>query len=274
VILQGSKEMLGNTSTEDLALYHMNAVFNNFMTFKSWIADLLYKRLGPLEYNFGTEKYGYGRTRALVNSIAHYGLTSVGGILKSLTGSKQTFVDMAKKEFERKKQKAADRGEDFNINLGQFTDLYVKGIMTAWKEVALALGLLGMYFYIKSIAQEDKETDHIQAGLFKYTLRGIDKLQDEISFFYNPTSFTSIVNGNVFPAISLATDAQKLLTNVVKYGWDEFRGNDAAAQKLHFMKYIYKDLPVTKEWVNFQAIFSADFAKENGIILQTQSGGH
>ena len=204
--------MLGNTSTEDLALYHMNAVFNNFMTFKSWIPDLLYKRLGPLEFNFGTKKYGYGRTRALVNSVAHYGLTSVGGILKSLGGSKQTFVEMVSaKEYERKKQKAADKGEDFNINLGQFTDLYVKGIMTGYKELAIALGLLGMYFSVKALAQEDKETDHIQAGLYKYTLRAIDKLQDEISFFYNPTSFTSLVNGNVFPAISLATDCSKAI---------------------------------------------------------------
>ena len=148
------------------------------------------------------------------------------------------------------------------------------GIKTQFREITLALGLLGMYFALLAVSKGNKDEDHTEKGEFAFALRTIDRLQDEISFFYNPSSFTSMFNGAIVPPVALLVDIQKLLKGSLIYGWDKATGNDEEAKKIHLMKIIYGDLPVMKEWVKYEAIWSKKFAEDNGISMPTQSGMH
>lgn len=271
VILSIRKDILGNTSPEDLSLYHRGGVFSMAMAYKSWISRMLDVRMASLKFSPETNKYREGRTRTLGSAISHYGLSAASNILKSLTGNKEDLINMFKKDYQRNRQKFGYRDQEFNMSEGDFIDMKLRNTMTSLKEVALALGVLGMWFLVKSW---QKDVSPENRGYFKYSLRAIDRLQDEISFFFVPTSFTSLVSGNVFPPLSLATDATKIFRNAIAWSYYEATDQQQMADKQHISKYIYKDFPITSEWQNFKAIYDAQWAKENGIILQTQSGGH
>jgi hypothetical protein len=268
-----SKAILGNTSAEDLALYKRSMVLTSFMMFKSWIPRMLNERLLPLRYAPGTNSYEYGRTRQLVHAIQNYGLGAAKAIIADLGGNEQPLLEQARQSYKKKKQEFADQNQEFTQSEADFVDNYIKGVSSSFKELGLALALMGIYLSLRVYASNNKDDSPEARGMYKYTLRAIDKLQDEISFFYNPTSFTSLFNGSIFPAVGLAVDAQKLLTNTAKYGWNWITGDEQAMEKIKFAKYIYKDLPITKELMNYLAIFSEDFAKDNGIVIQSQSGG-
>jgi hypothetical protein len=268
------QETMGNFGSEDLALYKTNFTFNKFMMFKGWMAELVHKRIGPLEYDFGAHRYTHGRAASFVGLARDYGLKSVGSLLKSLTGNDEPLITQLKDKYQRTKQAKADKGEEFNQSQGDFIDMEMTGIKTQFREITLALGLLGMYFALLAVSKGNKDEDHTEKGEFAFALRTIDRLQDEISFFYNPSSFTSMFNGAIVPPVALLVDIQKLLKGSLIYGWDKATGNDEEAKKIHLMKIIYGDLPVMKEWVKYEAIWSKKFAEDNGISLPTQSGMH
>jgi hypothetical protein len=64
------------------------------------------------------------------------------------------------------------------------------------------LSLYALFLGLKANAPDDDE-DPVVKNQYKYLLRMVDKMKDELSYFYDPTSITSLVSGGVFPAINL-----------------------------------------------------------------------
>lgn len=270
-ILEFIKDALGNTSRDDLSLYKRSVMMQSFFMFKNWIPRMLDVRGQSLKYNPGSQQYEWGRIRMLGTAVRNLGLRSVTSLIGQLGGNNKNIIEVAKKIYKQKQAEFSEQREEFNMNEAEFIDMYIKGVRSEFKELILALGLMGVLFAARA-AQPPKDDDPQSKGMYKWALRGIDKLQDEVNFFYNPSSFTDIVNGSTFPAVGLLVDVEKFLKTGIAKAFYKMIGDDQKAQSEHPSKYVFKILPITKELVTYMAIFNNDFAKDYGVKISSQNG--
>ena len=270
-ILNFIKVALGNTSREDLSLYKRYALGQSLAMFKNWIPRLVDERFKGLVFNQGSHQWEEGRIRGLVKAILHFKDGSIENLLKLLGGSKDGMIDMLKKMYEEEKQKAAEEEEDYTETEAEFVDRYLKAVRSGFKELSLALALISMMVAAR-LMTPDKEDSYVQKGMFKWTLRALDKFQDEITFFYNPKSFTDIVNGSAIPSIGMLLDIQRFFTTGIGKLWYTAIGDEKKAAKEHPLKNILRVFPGIKELLTYLAIFDADIAKEYGLKVSSQNG--
>jgi hypothetical protein len=271
-VLEFIKDALGNTSREDLSLYKTQVLLQSFAMFKNWIPRMVDVRGQSLRYNVGSNQYEWGRVRMLGNAVMHMGLSSVKGLHKTLIGNDENIVEAGKKAYIKKREEAEREEESFDISEGEFVDMYVKGVSAQFKELGLAIALIGIVIAARLNAPDEDE-DPTLKGTYKWMLRGLDKLQDEVSFFYNPQSFTDILNGSIFPAANLALDAERFLSSLVAKGFYSYvLGDELRAQKQHPTKYVFRMMPVTKELLNYIAVFDNDLAKKYDLRVSSRNG--
>lgn len=269
-IQQFSKDALGNMSEEDISAYRMTLIGQSFMMFKNWIPRMADVRFGELRYQPGTDAYEWGRFRMLANALKNGGLKAAKDAMATLVGAKEGMIELAKKVYQQKKVEFEERGEPFKMSEAEFIDNYIKGARSTIKEVGIWLAMTGLWLFAKTQAP-DKEEDPRERGAYKWMLRTVDKMSDEISFFYNPLSFTAIANGSVFPAIGILNDIIRFLTNLSFESYYTIIGDEEGKKKTKVMKYLFKTLPVTKELIMYAALFNEDLAKEYGIKVSTES---
>jgi len=267
-----TKEALGNVTHEDLSLYKRSVMMQSFFMFKNWIPRMVDTRGQSLKYNPGTDSYEWGRARMLYRALQTNGLSTIGSLLKQLSGNDKDIISIAKKLYTEKQEVFASQNEEFNMSEADFIDSYVKGVRSEFKELALAASLLGILVFAR-VHAPDKDDDPQIKGMYKWSLRAIDKLTDRLNFFYDPASFTNIANGSVFPAVSLLTDAQTLFKDGLKDAYYWSTGDQEGFKKVHAAKYFFKSVPIAKQVVDYTAIFNHDFAKDMGIQISSQAAG-
>lgn len=270
-ILELIKDALGNTSSEDLSLYKRSITWQSFFMFKNWIPRMLDVRMGSLKYSPGTDSYEYGRVRMLVNGVKHMGLTSITSLTKLLGNNSEPLIEVAKKEYARKRQDFSQEQQDLDMTEAEFVDMYVKGVRSEVKELLLAASLMGLLIAMR-LSAPDQDEDPETKGAYRWALRGLDKLTDELTFMYTPTSFTSILNGSVFPAVGILVEFQRFFTSVIEKLFFNMIGDEEKAATKHPSKYLFRMLPITKEVIQYLALFNADIAKEYGIRVNTNYG--
>ncbi len=269
-IQEFTKDALGNTSQEDLSLYKRSVMMQSFFMFKNWIPRMLDVRGQSLKYNAGTEGYEWGRIRMLARALQTNGLGTVASLFKQLSGNEKDIIKIAQKLFKEKQEYFASQNEEFNMTEADFVDMYLKGVRSEFKELGLTLGLLGLLIFARIHAPGDDDPQ--VKGMYKWTLRSIDKLTDELSFFYDPTSFTNIANGSIFPAVGILVDAETLMKNGLKDAYYYMSGDKEGQGKIKSTKYFFKSIPLVNQLVQYGAIFNNDFAKEMGIQISAQNG--
>lgn len=270
-ILSFIKDALGNTSREDLSLYKRNVIMQSFFMFKNWIPRMVDVRGQSLKYNPGAQQYEWGRMRMLGTAVHYYLSGRVKGLKDELGAGEKSLVAIAKNLYKQKQQEFSEQGEDFDMNEAEFIDMYIRGVQAQVKEILLGIGLMGMLFAAKA-AQPPRDEDPAVKGRYKWGLRAIDKLQDEVTFFFNPTSFTDIVNGSAFPAVGILVDIERFIKTAGLKLIYELAGEEEKAKNEKVSKYLYRILPITKELMTYVAIFNADFANDYGIKVSSQNG--
>lgn len=270
-ILEIIKDALGNTSTEDLSLYKRQIMWQSFFMFKNWIPRMADVRFQSLKYSPGTDQYEYGRMRMLWNAVFSKNTMGVKGLIKMLGNSNEPLIETAKKEYKKKREAFAEQMEDLEMTEAQFVDMYIKGVRSEMKELMLAAGLMGILISMRVMAPEGDDDPEFK-GAYRWALRGLDKLTDELTFMYTPTSFTSILNGSVFPAVGILVEFERFFTTAIKKIFWTLLGDEEKAEKQHLLKYVARSLPITKEAIQYLAIFNDDIAREYGIRMNTNYG--
>ena len=118
------------------------------------------------------------------------------------------------------------------------------------------------------------DDDDRTTGVFRWISRTLDKMKDELGFFLNPLSFTSIANGSVFPSVQLLNDIVKFMSSMTMESYYLVIDDEKAKEKNHVLKYLFKTFPVSKELMTYVAMFNDDLAKEFGIRITTQARIH
>lgn len=271
IILEIIKDALGNTSAEDLALYKRQVIWQSFFMYKNWIPRMLDKRFQSLKFSPGTQKYEWGRVVMLLDGLRHMSGSRIGGLIRQLGGNDESVVEAAKKSYKEKQAEFAAQRMDFDMDEAEFIDMYIKGVRSEFKEIMLAIALIGLLIAMR-LGSPDRDEDPQVKGAYNWLLRGMDKLVDEVSFFYSPKSFTDIVNGSIFPSVSLLVDIEKFLSTAIQKLFYITIGDEKSAEKKHPLKYVFKLFPISKEAITYWALFDEDVAKDYGIRISSQSG--
>lgn len=268
-IQQFSKDALGNMSEEDISQYRLTLLGQSFMMFKNWIPRMADVRFGEFRYQAGTENYEWGRVSMLFHALKHGILTGAKASLATLAGSNDGLIDIAKKVYASKKAEYEATGAVFKMTEADFIDMYVKGIRTQLKEVAVMLSMMGLLLFAKSEIPDDD--DERTNGFYKWLIRTLDKMTDELGFFLNPLSFTAIANGSVFPSVQLLNDIVKFTNSLTMESYYMAVGDEKSVEKNKVVKYLFKTFPITKELMTYTAMFNEDLAKEYGITLSNRA---
>jgi hypothetical protein len=269
-VQQLNKDALGNLSEDDLRTINMTVYGKSFMIFKNWIPRPVDVRMGNLKYNSGSDAYEWGRMRNVYRIISEDVLGSISNLVNSLKANDKG-VDFMRKLYEKKKADyETDTGKTLDMTESQFMDLVRKNIKAQMVDVVFLLTLLALYAGLKANAPDDEE-DEVVKNQYKFLLRAADKVKDELLYFYNPTSITSLVSSGVFPSISYLTNFSKVLKNFMTENYAIAIGDEELEKKNYVIKYLMKSFPVSNQAAGMLPMFYPELAKDLGIKAQSQA---
>lgn len=269
-VQQLSKDALGNLSEDDLRMINMNIYGKSFMLFKNWIPRLVDVRLGNLKYNSASDAYEWGRMRNVFRIISEDVLGSINNLTNSLKGNEEG-VEFMRKLYEKKKADyEADTGKELKMTESEFIDLTRKNIKGQLVDLLFMLTIYAIYLGLKANAPDDDE-DAMVKNQYKFMLRAADKIKDELAYFYDPTSLTSLVSSGIFPSMSYLNNFKKLIVNFNKEMYGLGVGDEELVEKTKVIKYLMKSFPISNQAAGMLPMFYPELAKDLGIKAQSQA---
>lgn len=269
-VQQLSKDALGNLTEDDVRNINMNIYGKSFMLFKNWIPRLVDVRLGNLKYNSASDAYEWGRMRNVFRVISEDVVGSINNLTNSLRGTDEG-VEFMRKLYEKKKQEyETETGKTLEMTESQFIDLTRKNIKGQLVDLMFMLTIYALYLGLKANAPDDDEDTAVK-NQYKFMLRAADKIKDELAYFYDPTSLTSMVSSGIFPSMSYLNNFKKLITNFNTEMFGLAVGDEELVEKTKVIKYLMKSFPISNQAAGMLPMFYPELAKDLGIKAQSQA---
>lgn len=280
-----SKDATGNMDDFDMAPYRYNIYWRLFMTFKNWIPRQVDVRFGEFHKSQSHNAYEYGRFRMFYRAVSTNWLKSAAKLvpLPYITGAitknvgREDYIKKAIEVYKDKKKQFQDLGlydkRDF-ITQDEFIDMYMQGINNSFIEFrTMAFMLLLLTF---GLMKPDDDDDNEEKSMKKLVRRQIDRMSNEISFFYSPASLYNVAAQGP-PILGLFHDMYNVVTNVSQQWFGatlEGLGFDELGEKMqkgaHPLKYTFKVLPVLKEVLTYIPTFDNELAKDWDITISNK----
>ena len=107
---------------------------------------------------------------------------------------------------------------------------------------------------------------------YKWSLKLINKISDEITFYYNPLSFESMTKGSVIPSLGLLSRATQVIWYTSKEMYGEATNDQDMVDKTHPTKYFFNMIPVVAQFQNELLPYLApELAKEQGVRVTVET---
>jgi hypothetical protein len=270
-IQQLSVDALGNMTENQRRMLNMTIYGDSFAMFKNWIPRLADVRFGGMKYNSASDAYEWGRLRTVFSELSPNVFKSLKKLRSAMIANDEGVTAM-REAYEKKKQEyERETGKKFKMTETQFMDMYRRNVRnTMWDAMAI-ISLLSIIVALKANAPDDDE-DLAVKNQYKFLLRAADKLKDELTYFYDPSSFAQLISSGLFPSLQLITNFEKILENFLKYNYGLLIGDEEKMKSAHTFKYIMKEFPVTNQMQQYLPLFYPDLAKDLGIQVQSTSG--
>jgi hypothetical protein len=259
------------------------------MVFKNWIYPLYATRfngitkLGTDSFSFkieddGTiegEKYDIGRANLffkMVYETIKDRQNNINNLLKVNEEGVKKINDLYDRYQETYYKKT---GQRMNMSKEDFADMLRTNLRNELKEITYIVGLTAAVFALGIIAPGDDE-DKAAKNRFRYYQKLLDKIRDELTFFYNPNEIRSLLSGGIFPAIGVVTDALNLVNHMSEQitGMSiskEGKTPEQIREEAMPLKDVLRIVPGGKNVLTFGAIISDDWAKEFDITIQKKN---
>ena len=271
-----TKDALGNLSDDDVRKINMNIVGKSFMMFKNWIPRLVDVRFGDLKYNAGSDAYEWGRTRMVANFLGEGIITGIKNLTDAVYATDKG-VEYMMELYEKKKETyERETGKTLEMTPDEFIELVRQNIKNQAADLMLYIALTALFFGARALAPDDDD-DKYAKNQHKYLMRVIDKVRDEVAYFYNPMGLINLSKGGVFPALSGVVTPGKTLINMLNemYGLSMGDGvglNGKPIDENYVIKYGLKSLPVTSTLADtILLLFFPDVAKDLGMKAQSEA---
>lgn len=269
-VQQISKDALGNLSEDDLRAINMNIYGKSLMLFKNWIPRLVDVRFGNLKHNSASDAYEWGRMRMVFRVISEDVLHSLGNLTNALQANEKG-IDFLRKLYEKKKfDYETETGKILEMSEEEFMDLVRQNIKSQLIDSLIMLSLFALFIGLKANAPDDDEDPRVK-NVYTFLLRATDKVKDELRFFYDPTSFTSLVSKGIFPSVGFLNNFRTVLINFSKEMFAITTGDEKLEEKTKVIKYLMKSFPVSNQAAGMLPMFFPELAKDLGIKATSES---
>jgi hypothetical protein len=270
-VQQITKNALGNLSADDVRLINLTVYGKSFMVFKNWIPRLVDVRMGNLKYNNASDAYEWGRMRMVFRILSEDLLGSLGNLRNSLIANDKG-VEFLTELYEKKKADyEKDTGKILDMTQDQFIDLVRSNLRSQLLDSIMLLSLFILVASLKANAPDDDEDDAVKAQ-YRFIVKAADKLKDELAYFYDPTSFSSLLGKGLFPSLGLVDNTRKGLVNFFRENWALATGDVETAEDVKVIKYWMKTFPFTNQMAGYLPMFFPELAKELGLRVQSNYG--
>lgn len=249
----------GNVTEFNKNQTQMNVFTASIMVFRNWIPTLTATRFAQLHKtadSFEGSRYDIGRVR-LMGRVLLDSLTGKARLISDVINLNDRGLNYINTLFDKYKSEYEKRtGEEFEMNKDDFIDLIQNNIRNEVKELGILLSLTAALLSLGAMAPDDD--DKRKKNIHALAYRTFDKMQNELSFFYNPKNALDLFNGSVFPSSQIFTD-------VWKFG-DSIRGEifDSEENNKHNrpIKRLAKLLPISSSWITYIGVVDPELAKE------------
>lgn len=270
-ILDYIRKLNGQMSQENKAGYSRDTIFKSFMMFRTWIPKFVSERSLDIHKNIEQGDWEYGRIRAFAKTWAHLGFTNILKMRQIINATDEGLKIMDDMLEAKKAAYLKKHGKELHISSEEFYDMMRKELSNEMKELGLLLGLMGLWLSAKAAAPPD-DADALERNRYKYFVKGINKIVDEVSFYYNPLSFEAITKGNIVPALSILTKAEKIVAQILKESYGTVVGDEKMVEKAHPTKYILDFIPGPSQFQSeiLPYVFP-EIAKDWGVRVTSQA---
>jgi hypothetical protein len=271
VIREYNRKLNGQMSEDNKAGFRRDSILSSFMMFKTWIPKLLYSRISDIKKNQESDNWEYGRARAFVKVWANVGLLNIKSLRDVYLGNEKGLKIMDELLEAKKEEHYRKTGQVLQITQEEFYDLMRTQITNQLKELRLLFGLMAVLITAKAAEPPEDATD-FEKNRYKYWAKLLNKISDEISFYYNPTSADAITRGSIIPSLGLLVKSEKtiksLLTEVTGYTL----GDQEMIDKTYPTKYFLNMIPVAAQFQNeILPLIDPELAKEMGIRVTAEA---
>lgn len=271
-VQQISKDALGNLTEDDVRSINMTIYGKSFMIFKNWIPRLADVRFGNLKYNNASDAYEWGRMRMVYRIISEDLLGSLNNLYSSLVANEKG-VDFIRQLYEKKKADyEKDTGKTLEMTEDQFIDLVRQNLRGQILDVIFLTSLFIFITALKANMPDDDDEDAATKSQYRFVVKMADKFRDELLYFYDPTSISSLFSSGIFPALGLVDNFRKGVTNFFKENWALATGDEETVKDTKVIKYWLKTFPFTNQVAGYLPMFYPELAKELGLRIQSNYG--
>lgn len=270
-VQQLTRNATGMGNQDDIRQINLSLIGRSTMMFKNWVPRLVDRRFSDLRYIPATNDYEWGRVKVLMNLLGKGVLKSAKN-LNNVLKLNDAGVELLQQEYKAQKIKyESQTGKEFKMTQRDFIEMYSRSIKAEMMELGTMLTLIGIIFAAKAFAPDDDKEDPKVKGFYKWSLRIIDKVIGELSFFYNPLEWVKMSNGSMFPALSVVKDAYSVTSNVLEQGFGFVTNDEELMDSAKPAKYIMKSFPILKSLTPYMAILLSEAEQEEfGISARTE----
>lgn len=205
-------EILGMTPEYDRFLAGNTLVGQLLLQFRRWALPMGTSRYGALRYNAQLEEFSYGRHRSTLKTLLDKRIFKALPKLITLQHSPD-FEDILREHYEQ----ALELNP--NLEYEQYKQLIVNNMRATVVEV-LIVGLIAAL--MMALDDDDEVTDSTLVE--RMLVRGFSRTSDELTFWYSPSSFASIVQSPI-PLLGLFKDLNNLMfasqDSIAAYLWGD-----------------------------------------------------
>jgi len=272
-IIEYGRNLNGQMNADNKAGYRRDTIFTSFMMFKTWIPKQVILRTTDIQKNIELEHWEFGRTRAFFETWSHLGMKNVMQIRNIINGTEEGLRILDRMLEEKREAHFRKTGEKLDITQEEFYDLMRTELTNQMKELQLLFGMMAVVMAAgAAIPDDDDELDAATRNRYKYLMKAMNKIEDELSFYYKPTSMESITKGSILPALGLMSKVERIFTNTVKEGYGFTIGDEEMMEKAHPTKYWLNIIPPLAQFQSdVLPLVAPEVYKDLGNKFTTQS---
>lgn len=204
------EKMVGMSTRDNVSGWRLTMMGQALMQFRGWIPRTVGARFGNTKYDGELETIEKGRYRSFLdqlwtkNFIPRFGdLISAVVLGRTSANTKELSKNLYIK-FITENPELAD-----TITEEMFYEMHVANLRSTMTEM-LIITVITML--IMGLGDGWDPLDDDEKRMKRQTLKGLDRIADELTFYLLPSSFQSIIKGGI-PAFGLLNDVQRLLSH-------------------------------------------------------------
>lgn len=270
-VVEFGRNITGQMSMENKAEYRRNVIARSFMMFKNWIPKQVSLRTLDIKKDPVLGNWEYGRTRLFMKTVMHLGFANILKMKQLLDATPEGLGIMREMLDQKRDDYYKKTGQQLDITEAEFFDMVRKELRAEMKELAILFSVIGLVIAAK-VAQPPDDEDDLTKNRYRFWAKAINKISDEMWFYYNPTSAESITRGSILPSLGLLSKATKVLTSFEEESRGYVTGDEELQDKEHPLKYFLNLFPVASPFQNeILPIVFPEAAKDMGIQTTSQA---